>query len=270
MDPQRRLLERDPAQHDLADRASGIEQDERHSGGGDGGDRHPSACRTPTRRSFLRTLQADRRRHGGSLHGLAPAEAAARESDRHRPVPRDRARVARARSVAFVTTPMLTAATDRPTYRRLGIITYGFDPFKVEAGDIQTGNARQQRATVGRERRIWIEVHVRRAAIRPVAALGEFSLACDRPPQTRSSQRPRGGKTSVLSRALRVGLMAQRFASTSPAPREPVGAESVRKVSLTLGATVSARRFRVARPERDEPARRVARAEVGGISDALR
>lgn len=40
---------------------------------------------------------------------------------------------------ALVTTPMLTAATDRPTYRRLGIITYGFDPFKVEASDIQTG-----------------------------------------------------------------------------------------------------------------------------------
>jgi len=40
---------------------------------------------------------------------------------------------------ALVTTPMLTAATDRPTYRALGIITYGFDPFKVEASDIQTG-----------------------------------------------------------------------------------------------------------------------------------
>ncbi|HEY9226343.1 MAG TPA: M20/M25/M40 family metallo-hydrolase [Gemmatimonadaceae bacterium] len=40
---------------------------------------------------------------------------------------------------ALVTTPMLTAATDRPTYRRLGIVTYGFDPFKVEASDIQNG-----------------------------------------------------------------------------------------------------------------------------------
>ena len=40
---------------------------------------------------------------------------------------------------ALVTTPMLTAATDRPTYRRLGIITYGFDPFKIEASDLQTG-----------------------------------------------------------------------------------------------------------------------------------
>ncbi len=39
----------------------------------------------------------------------------------------------------FVTTPMLTAATDRPTYRKLGIITYGFDPFKIEASDLQKG-----------------------------------------------------------------------------------------------------------------------------------
>jgi acetylornithine deacetylase/succinyl-diaminopimelate desuccinylase-like protein len=40
---------------------------------------------------------------------------------------------------AMVTTPMLTGATDRPTYRALGIITYGFDPFKVEASDAQRG-----------------------------------------------------------------------------------------------------------------------------------
>jgi acetylornithine deacetylase/succinyl-diaminopimelate desuccinylase-like protein len=40
---------------------------------------------------------------------------------------------------AFVTTPMLTGATDRPTYRALGIATYGFDPFKVEASDAQRG-----------------------------------------------------------------------------------------------------------------------------------
>jgi acetylornithine deacetylase/succinyl-diaminopimelate desuccinylase-like protein len=54
---------------------------------------------------------------------------------------------------ALVTTPMLTAATDRPTYRRLGIISYGFDPFKVEASDIQTGmhgnNERLSIANVG-------------------------------------------------------------------------------------------------------------------------
>ena len=40
---------------------------------------------------------------------------------------------------AFVTTPMLTAATDRPTYRRAGLITYGVDPFLVESADAQRG-----------------------------------------------------------------------------------------------------------------------------------
>ena len=40
---------------------------------------------------------------------------------------------------AYVTTPMLTGATDRPTYRQLGIVTYGFDPFKVESADAQRG-----------------------------------------------------------------------------------------------------------------------------------
>lgn len=40
---------------------------------------------------------------------------------------------------ALVTTPMLTGATDRPTYRKLGIITYGFDPFMTEAADGQRG-----------------------------------------------------------------------------------------------------------------------------------
>ena len=40
---------------------------------------------------------------------------------------------------SFVTTPMLTGATDRPTYRRAGIITYGVDPFLVEAADAQRG-----------------------------------------------------------------------------------------------------------------------------------
>ena len=39
----------------------------------------------------------------------------------------------------YVTTPMLTGATDRPTYRQLGIVTYGFDPFKVESADAQRG-----------------------------------------------------------------------------------------------------------------------------------
>jgi len=40
---------------------------------------------------------------------------------------------------AFVTTRMFTAATDRPTYRALGIITYGLDPFRVPAEESQRG-----------------------------------------------------------------------------------------------------------------------------------
>ena len=40
---------------------------------------------------------------------------------------------------ALVTTPMFTAASDRPWYRGLGIITYGFDPFKVPSADMQKG-----------------------------------------------------------------------------------------------------------------------------------
>jgi acetylornithine deacetylase/succinyl-diaminopimelate desuccinylase-like protein len=49
-------------------------------------------------------------------------------------------RAARERDpTVLVTTPMFTAATDRPTYRELGIVTYGFDPFKVESADMQKG-----------------------------------------------------------------------------------------------------------------------------------
>ena len=51
---------------------------------------------------------------------------------------------------ALVTTPMFTAASDRPTYRRLGIITYGIDPFKVE-------NAEHQRMMHGNDERLSIE-----------------------------------------------------------------------------------------------------------------
>ena len=40
---------------------------------------------------------------------------------------------------AFVTTPMETAATDRPTYRKLGIVTYGFSPFRIPRAEIQRG-----------------------------------------------------------------------------------------------------------------------------------
>lgn len=39
----------------------------------------------------------------------------------------------------FVTTPMETGATDRPTYRKLGITTYGFSPFLIPRPEIQRG-----------------------------------------------------------------------------------------------------------------------------------
>jgi acetylornithine deacetylase/succinyl-diaminopimelate desuccinylase-like protein len=39
----------------------------------------------------------------------------------------------------IVTTPMFTAATDRPFYRAVGIVTYGFDPFLVENKEMQSG-----------------------------------------------------------------------------------------------------------------------------------
>jgi acetylornithine deacetylase/succinyl-diaminopimelate desuccinylase-like protein len=39
----------------------------------------------------------------------------------------------------FVTSVMLTGATDRPSYQKVGIKTYGLDPFKVEAADNQRG-----------------------------------------------------------------------------------------------------------------------------------
>ena len=49
-------------------------------------------------------------------------------------------RVAKEREpTAFVTTPMQTGATDRPTYRKLGIITYAIDPFKTEQAERQMG-----------------------------------------------------------------------------------------------------------------------------------
>lgn len=40
---------------------------------------------------------------------------------------------------AFVTTPMESYATDRPTYRKLGITTYGFSPFLIPRTEIQRG-----------------------------------------------------------------------------------------------------------------------------------
>jgi acetylornithine deacetylase/succinyl-diaminopimelate desuccinylase-like protein len=40
---------------------------------------------------------------------------------------------------AFVTSSMFTAATDRPMYRRLGILVYGLDPFRTDDADEQRG-----------------------------------------------------------------------------------------------------------------------------------
>ena len=51
---------------------------------------------------------------------------------------------------AFVTTTMLTGATDRPTYQRLGIQTYGLDPFKIP-------DAERQRGVHGNNERISLE-----------------------------------------------------------------------------------------------------------------
>ena len=39
----------------------------------------------------------------------------------------------------FVTSTMLTGATDRPMYRRLGIQVYGVDPFRTNDVDYQRG-----------------------------------------------------------------------------------------------------------------------------------
>jgi acetylornithine deacetylase/succinyl-diaminopimelate desuccinylase-like protein len=54
---------------------------------------------------------------------------------------------------AFVTTPMQTGATDRPTYRKLGIVTYAIDPFLTEQAERQRGvhgnNERLSVANVG-------------------------------------------------------------------------------------------------------------------------
>jgi acetylornithine deacetylase/succinyl-diaminopimelate desuccinylase-like protein len=39
----------------------------------------------------------------------------------------------------FVTSTMLTGATDRPMYRQLGILVYGLDPFRTDDADAQRG-----------------------------------------------------------------------------------------------------------------------------------
>jgi acetylornithine deacetylase/succinyl-diaminopimelate desuccinylase-like protein len=51
---------------------------------------------------------------------------------------------------AFVTSSMMTGATDRPSYRKLGIIAYGLDPFRVESAD-------EQRGVHGNDERVSVE-----------------------------------------------------------------------------------------------------------------
>ena len=72
---------------------------------------------------------------------------------------------------AQVTTPMLTGATDRPTYRALGIVTYGFDPFKTEKADAQRGvHGNDERVGVA-DARIRSALPLRRAALRAVGVI---------------------------------------------------------------------------------------------------
>jgi acetylornithine deacetylase/succinyl-diaminopimelate desuccinylase-like protein len=86
--------------------------------------------------ALLKSLAADTAVHFATL--LAP------KTPLENPVDTDLYRAiekasAEAEPGAFVTTRMLTAATDRPTYRKLGIITYGLDPFRVPAAESQRG-----------------------------------------------------------------------------------------------------------------------------------
>ena len=88
---------------------------------------------------FLRTLQrivADTAVHFTHLGNTKPPLESPIDTDLFRAIER----AAHDRDPrAFVTTPMETAATDRPTYRKLGITTYGFSPFKIPRVEIQRG-----------------------------------------------------------------------------------------------------------------------------------
>ncbi|MBA3672802.1 MAG: M20/M25/M40 family metallo-hydrolase [Gemmatimonadaceae bacterium] len=63
---------------------------------------------------------------------------------------------------ALVTSSMMTGATDRPSYRKVGIIAYGLNPFQVEAADEQKGahgnDERLSVANVGRGVRFLYDV----------------------------------------------------------------------------------------------------------------
>jgi len=88
---------------------------------------------------FMRTLQqivADTAVHFTHLGNTKPPLESPIDTDLFRAIERaahDR------EPAAFVTTPMETAATDRPTYRKVGITTYGFSPFRIPRAEIQRG-----------------------------------------------------------------------------------------------------------------------------------
>jgi len=91
---------------------------------------------TTTMLATLRRIVADTAVHFSTLLDPKTPLESPIETDLFRAIER----AARERDPgALVTTPMLTGATDRPTYRKLGITTYGFDPFKVERSDNQRG-----------------------------------------------------------------------------------------------------------------------------------
>jgi len=51
---------------------------------------------------------------------------------------------------AFVTSTMMTGATDRPMYRRIGIQVYGLDPFRTDDVEYQRGvHGNDERISVG-------------------------------------------------------------------------------------------------------------------------
>ena len=137
--PQRRVLERDPAQHDLAHRAAGLEQDERHSRRGDRGHRHPAAAgHRPGR------VSGDAEDASSTIRQCTSRRCSQPKTPLESPIDTDlfRAieRAAHERDPgAFVTTPMLTAPPIGRPIAKLGIMTYGFDPFKIRGADIQRG-----------------------------------------------------------------------------------------------------------------------------------
>ena len=101
--------------------------------------RHSAACPTPTRASFSRHSSAIV--NDTAVHWMNQIEP---KTKLQSPIDTDLFRAIEKASHernpdVIVTTPMFTAATDRPTYRALGIITYGFDPFMVENEEMHSG-----------------------------------------------------------------------------------------------------------------------------------